>query len=161
MKKLIIIALLFLVMIFPAVLLTASTSWAVDSMTVTSQNYKNDNLRVIKIDWVDSPALTMDSQFSGIDSWIQGWYLFKAQTKPGAAAAQPDDDYDITITDAEGHDIMGGELANRDESNTEEAVPLIDSVYGPQPNISSWTITVSGQTTAAGTGEIYLFFARY
>jgi hypothetical protein len=154
MKKLIIIALLLLV-IFPSVL------WATDSMTVAYYDYKDDNLRVIKIDWVDSPALTMESQYSGIDSWIQGWSLFKVQTKPGSASAQPDDDYDITITDAEGHDIMGGELADRDESNTEEAVPKIDSIYGPQPNISSWTITVSGQTTAAGTGEIYMFFSRY
>lgn len=142
-------------------LLVASVSWASDSMTVTPYDYKDHNLRVIKIDWVDSPALTMESQYSGVDSWIQGWYLFKVQTKPGAAAAQPDDDYDITITDAEGHDVMGGELANRDESNTEEAVPKIDTVYGPQPNISSWTITVSGQTTAAGTGEIYMFFSQY
>lgn len=142
-------------------LLVASVSWAADSMTVTPHDYKDHNLRVIKIDWVDSPALTMESQYSGVDSWIQGWYLFKVQTKPGAGAAQPDDDYDITITDAEGHDVMGGELANRDESNTEEAIPKIDTVYGPQPNISSWTITVSGQTTAAGTGEIYMFFSQY
>jgi len=155
MKRLIIIVSLFL-LIFPGI------ASAADSMTVTFQDYKNDNLRVIKIDWVDSPALTMESQYSGIDSWIQGWYLFKVQTKPGAAGAtQPDDDYDITITDAEGHDITGGELANRDELNTEEAIPKIDSVYGPQPNISSWTITITGQTTATATGEIYMFFARY
>jgi len=56
---------------------------------------------------------------------------------------------------------MGGELANRDESDIEEAVPKVDAVYMPQPNISAWTITVSDQTTAAGTGEIYLFFSRY
>ena len=83
------------------------------------------------------------------------------QTIPGTAAAQPDDDYDITITDAEGVDLMGGVLANRDETNGEEAVPLIGAVYGPQPVISALTVTVSGQATAAATGEIYLFFARF
>jgi hypothetical protein len=154
MKKLFTIIMLLL-LAFPV------SVFATDAMVVTKFDYKDDNLRVIKVDWVDSPALTIESQFSGIDSWIEGWYLFKVQTKPGTAAAQPDDNYDITITDAEGLDIMGGELLNRDETNAEEAVPKIDLVYGPQPNISSWTITVSGQTTALGTGEIYIFFARY
>ena len=140
-------------------LLIASTSWATDAMTVTPFDYKDDNLRVIKVDWIDSPALTLNSQYSGIDSWIEGWYLFKVQTKPGGTT--PDDDYDITITDAEGHDVMGGELVDRDETNSEEAVPKVDTVYLPQPNISSWTITVSGQTDATGAGEIYMFFSRY
>ena len=156
MKRLLLIIVLLATMVFPAGV------FAADAMVVTKFDYKGDNLRVIKIDWVDSPALTLESQFSGIDSWIEGWYLFKVQTVPGGVGVtQPDDNYDITITDAEGHDIVGGELANRDEANTEEAVPMIDLVYGPQPNISSWTITVSGQTTATATGEIYLFFARY
>jgi len=151
-----------LVMLGVLCLLASSVNvFAADAMVVTPIDYKGDNLRVIKVDWVDSPALTLESQYSGIDSWIEGWYLFKVQTVPGAGAAQPDDDYDITITDAEGHDIMGGELANRDETNKEEAVPKIDVVYGPQPNISSWTVTVSGQATAVATGKIYMFFARY
>ena len=61
----------------------------------------------------------------------------------------------------EGYDILGGELADCDTTATEEFVPKIDEVYGPQPNISSWTITVSGQTDATAVGEIYMFFARY
>jgi hypothetical protein len=142
-------------------LMFSVSAFAADAMVVTRVDYGSHDLRVIKVDWVDSPALTLESQYSGIDSWIEGWYLFKVQTVPGAGAAQPDDDYDITITDAEGLDVMGGELANRDETNAEEAVPKIDAVYGPQPSISSWTITVSGQATAAATGEIYMFFARY
>jgi len=155
MKKLFIIIVLLALVGFP------TGVFAADAMVVTKVDYQHNNLRVIKIDWVDSPALTMESQFSGIDSWIEGWYLFKVQTKPGTGGAQPDDDYDITITDAEGLDVMGSELLNRDETNAEEAVPKVDISYGPQPNISSWTITVSGQTTAVATGEIYLFFAKY
>ena len=148
-------------LLIPLLLLITTSAFAADAMTVTPYNYEGDNLRVVKVDWTDSPALTLESQSTGIDAWLNGWSLFKVQTKPGTAAAQPDDDYDITVTDAEGYDIMGGELINRDETNTEEAVPKIDAVYGPQPNISAWTITVSGQTAAAGTGEIYMFFSRY
>jgi hypothetical protein len=147
--------------IIAAMLLFAPTSWATDAMTVLPIDYKGYNLRIIKIDWTDSPALTMESQYSGIDSWIQGWYLFKVQTVPGLGADQPDDDYDIDITDAEGCDVMGAELENRDETNAEEAVPKIDAIYAAQPSISSWTITVTGQTDTTATGEIYLFFAKY
>ena len=153
MKKLLIT--LFIVLFFTGAV------HAVDAMVVTLEDNQNDNLRTVYIAWTDSPALTIESQSTGFDAWIKGWYLFKIQTKPGAAAAQPDDNYNITITDAEGMDLMGGEALLRDESNTEEAVPLIDGVYGPQPVISALTITVSAQATAAATGEIYLFFARY
>lgn len=144
-----------------AILFFAGSAYAADAMVVTLEDNQNDNLRIAKIDWTDSPALTIESQSTGFDAWIKGWYLFKIQTKPGAAAAQPDDNYNITITDAEGMDLMGGEALLRDETNPEEAVPLIDGVYGPQPIISALTITVSAQATAAGTGELYLFFARY
>jgi len=143
------------------ILTLAGASYAADAMVVTLEDNPNDNLRVVHLAWTDSPALTIESQSTGFNAWIKGWYLFKVQTIPGTAAAQPDDDYDITITDAEGVDLMGGETMNRDETNGEEAVPKIDAVYSPQPIISALTITVSGQATAAATGEIYLFFARY
>lgn len=47
-------------------------------------------------------------------------------TDPGSTA--PDDDYDITITDVEGYDVMQGAGLNRDTSNTETAVPTATSV---------------------------------
>lgn len=51
-------------------------------------------------------------------------------TDPGATA--PTDDYDITIVDAEGYDVMQGTGANRDTSNTETATPTKKSVaFGP------------------------------
>lgn len=47
-------------------------------------------------------------------------------TNPGATA--PTDDYDITITDADGYDVMQGAGANRDTLNTEQTVPTAKSV---------------------------------
>lgn len=47
-------------------------------------------------------------------------------TNPDATA--PTDDYDITITDADGYDVMQGAGANRDTANTETAVPTAKSV---------------------------------
>ena len=155
MKKLLTCFVIILAIVF------AGDAMAADAMTVTMEDHPLENLRVVKVTWTDSPALTPESQSSGANVFTNGWYLFKAQTIPGTAAAQPDDNYNITITDAEGVDLMGGELANRDDTNAEEAVPKIDGVYGPQPVISALTVTVTGQTNTSGTGELYLFFAKY
>ena len=51
-------------------------------------------------------------------------------TDPGSTA--PTDNYDITITDADGYDVMQGAGANRDTANTEQTVPTAKSVaFGP------------------------------
>ncbi len=53
-------------------------------------------------------------------------------TIPAAAGSAPTDNYDITITDAEGFDVMQAAGANRDTANTEQAVPTAESVaFGP------------------------------
>lgn len=150
-------------LIFTLLILTFSVSvYAADSIVVNRLDFiHNPNLRVVIVDWVDSPALTLESASTGINDWLTGWYLFKVQTIPGAGAAQPDDNYELDITDTQGHDILGGEGSTRDDTNTEEIVPKVDATYIPQPCISAWTFTISSQTTAAGTGVAYLFFSRY
>lgn len=57
-------------------------------------------------------------------------YVFMAETNPGATG--PTDNYDIVLNDADGADIFGGNLMNRDTSNTERAVPaIVGWVDGP------------------------------
>ena len=45
--------------------------------------------------------------------------LSRVVTDPGAAA--PTADYDVTLTDEDGMDVMGGELADRHTTATEQA----------------------------------------
>ena len=45
--------------------------------------------------------------------------LLGLATIPGTVGDQPDDNYDITITDDDSHDVLLGAGANRDETNTE------------------------------------------
>lgn len=52
----------------------------------------------------------------------RGW-IFLAETNPGSTA--PTDNYDIVLNNANGIDVMGGTLMNRDTSNSEAAVPAI------------------------------------
>lgn len=48
-------------------------------------------------------------------------------TIPDAGTA-PTDNYDITITDANGYDVLQGAGANRDTANTERAAPAATSM---------------------------------
>ena len=51
--------------------------------------------------------------------------LLALETNPGATG--PTDDYDITLIDAEGHDVFEGKGGNRDIANTEK-VSLVRGV---------------------------------
>ncbi|MDD5204419.1 MAG: hypothetical protein PHS17_03310 [Desulfobacterales bacterium] len=156
MKKLIlsILVILFLV----------GSALAADSVTVTPYVYGQKSgaiQKVLKVEWVDSPASTSlsDSFTTGdFESFLKGWYLHLAQTVPGSGAAQPDDNYDITLKTSGGYDVMGGTLANRDETNEEWAQPLAAGTYRSVPVNDDLLITVSGQATAAGTGTLWLYF---
>jgi hypothetical protein len=71
-------------------------------------------------------------------------------TDPSATA--PTDDYDITITDVEGYDVMQGAGANRDTANTETAVPAATSVA-----FGTLTLNVSNAGNAkSGVAILYI-----
>jgi hypothetical protein len=49
--------------------------------------------------------------------------ILRFTTNPGSTA--PTDNYDITLTDEDGYDVLGGAGANRDTATTESFVPQI------------------------------------
>jgi hypothetical protein len=74
-------------------------------------------------------------------------------TIPGAAALAPDDNYDITVMDADSHDVLLGAGANRDTANTEHVTRASLAVAAH----TSLTINVSGAGDSnAGTAIVYL-----
>jgi len=72
---------------------------------------------IITFSWTSTAGGAADAATSAV---VNG-RLCKVVTNPGATA--PTDDYDITITDSDGADVMGGACANRDTANSEQAVP--------------------------------------
>lgn len=99
------------------------------------------------------PATT--TSFRGQD--ING-YVYMVITDPGTTA--PTDDYDITLTDSNGIDIMGGELLNRDETNTEQAIPKIDVVYGSRRVNGALTLNISNNSVTAAQVVVKIFGYR-
>jgi len=79
----------------------------------------------------------------------EGWWITKAQTNPGSTP--PTAAYDITLVDADGSDILDGELLDRSASLTEIAVVAVQIPSG------GLTFTIANQSAASATGTCKLF----
>lgn len=84
--------------------------------------------------------------------------LLALETNPGSTA--PQDDYDITITDADGHDVLQGVGANRDTANTEK-VSIVFSGTAIHPPVSvadTLTLNVANNNVNGATTRIKLYY---
>jgi len=100
------------------------------SMTFTYDDGNDKKIHKIIADWVSDDT---DGTVEGTTKKITGT-LIKAVTDPGATA--PTDNYDITITDEEGADVLGNcvdSLANRDTATTEEVYLLVSDSEATTP----------------------------
>lgn len=85
-----------------------------------------------------------------------GIWCFLGVTNPGATA--PTDNWDVLVYDSMGADIFGGELVNRDTSNSEQATPRIGNTYGARyvpPGLMY--ISISGNVNANANGEVVIY----
>jgi len=158
MKKIVWYMCIFL-MLFPGV------SYAADSMAVTVYKSGAVNFMIVKIDFVDTPALTLESASTGIDATLRGWHCYLAEVIPGTGGAQPTDQFDIDITNTAGTDIFGTALHDLSNAVSATILPTINTSYkGPFPikydNSDALTFTVTNNG-AAGAGTVYLYFTRY
>jgi hypothetical protein len=85
-----------------------------------------------------------------------GWILYSAETIPGSTA--PTDNYDIVLNDADGLDVAGGLLANRDEANA-ELVLLGSAAHGyPLMRNGSLSFVLTNNLVDSATGTLILIF---
>jgi len=130
--------------------------WAMAAGTVT-QTYvqKTNNVSCLTYSWTaDASAHTVPATASTVA--IDG-YVILVVTNPDDDTA-PTDQYDITLTDADSCDVMGGTLADRSDTNTEQAVPKIGNVYGGRWVSGILTLNISNNSvnSAAGTVAVYI-----
>lgn len=118
-------------------------------MVVTTTEITQPSVKKIIFAWTSDDAAgtatkTTDNVFAG--------KLIHFVTIPDAVAA-PTDNYDITITDADGTDVLIGAGANRDTANTEQvASDLLGAVAG-----SKLTLNVAAAGNAKeGTVILYI-----
>lgn len=120
------------------------------------------DLYLLTFAWTaDASAATIPATVTtdAITAMIAGKWLIQAVTNPGTTA--PTADYDITLTDADGLDVMGGTLANRHTSNTEVAIPYPGSLaYAPVPITSALTLTITNNSVNSATGTVVITLSR-
>jgi hypothetical protein len=73
-------------------------------------------------------------------------------TIPGTGGDAPDDNYDVAITDADGHDVLLGAGANRDTANTEHVAGT--SLACAAGSVLTFAITNAGN---ANKGTVVLW----
>jgi hypothetical protein len=81
-----------------------------------------------------------------------------AETNPGATA--PTANYDITISNANAVDIMGGELGDRSASVSEQAMPKMGSAYGDRVVNSVLTFAAANNSVNSATGTCKVIVRR-
>lgn len=92
-------------------------------------------------------------------AYVKGYFLYQVITDPGSTA--PTDNWDYTITDANGVDVLGGTGANRHTTTTQMNFPLITTgVYYTPPVVDTWTVNISGNSVASATLVIKMIFIR-
>jgi len=150
------IALLLILVALPFI------AWAAGTCTQTYQILPTSNVSVLSFSCqteatgTEFPATATSTD---ITEAIKGLYITEVRTNPGTTA--PTDNYDITITDSDGIDLMGGTLADRDTSTSEAAAPAIASgVYLSRPVDGTLTLNVTGNTTTAASTAVKVFFSR-
>jgi len=88
---------------------------AVGSVTITRSRLQK-NLEAITIAWTSDGA----GAVSGNPFAVGAGPLWQAKFVPGSGADQPDDNYDVTINDEDGCDVLLGDGVNL--SNSEAAI---------------------------------------
>lgn len=142
---------------FLLAVITLMVGLAYGAGTVT-QSYvsKTNSVSLLTYTWTaDASAATVPATASTVS--IDG-YVILVITNPGSTA--PTDNYDITLTDADGVDVMGGTLANRDAANTEQAVPMIGAVYGGRWVSGIITLNITNNSVNSATGTVQVFVQR-
>ncbi len=85
--------------------------------------------------------------------------LLALETNPGTTA--PTDNYDITIEDADGHDVLEGVGADRDTANTEKALVVYSStsVHPAIAESDTLTLKIAGNSVNSAGIVITLYYA--
>lgn len=132
-------------------------------VALSTKSDNNKGYAILDAAWVaDADAATIPDTALPNDfiEAIKGWYLYAIQTKPGAGDVAPTADYNVTLEDSIGMDILGGAGADRSASATEWAMPLWGTETIPAPVVEGLTLKVAGNSVVSAEGQIRLIFVR-
>lgn len=160
MKKLFVLIGLFIICNIPASALAAGT--VTQSLSYVCRGQSNECVQVLTYTaTADSAAATFPTaaMSSATLSQLKGWYLYKIITNPGSTA--PTDNWDFTLSDSDGIDVLGGNGANRHTTTSQMIAPLLTTgVYFAQPVLDTWTLAITGNSVNSAGIVIKAVFVR-
>jgi hypothetical protein len=121
---------------------------AAGTVTITEKDW--GSVKKITFAWVAGTAGDAGTAEGTTVNSYEG-KLILLSTVP-SVSAQPDDDYDITIADDDGVDLLAGNGADRDETNQE----FVTEANMGAVAVSKLTFSVSG-AGASNEGTAYLY----
>ena len=133
-------------------LFVASTAFGAESVTQSLQT--GGEINVLVMSWTTDSSGDLTATDTGYP--IEG-YLMLVETDPSGTAVPTS--YAVTLTDANGLDVMGGALAGRSTTATEMTLPLLNGNYTmlPIPGKLSMDVTGAG---ASKSGTVRIYFVR-
>jgi predicted RNA methylase len=140
-----------------AIALLAQTLGVQAVGTVTQTYYSAGNVRKVAF------AVTADAAAGTVPNTvlttaIEG-RLLAIETNPGSTA--PTDNYDITLEDGEGFDVLQGVGANRDTANTERAAIVIasTSLHPVVDETDVLTLKIANNSVNSATITVVIYYA--
>jgi len=160
MKKLFVLIGLFIICNIPASALAAGTvSQAVSWVC------RSNSTECVQVLTFTATADSADGSYPSTDmsattlNKLKGWYLYKIITNPGSTA--PTDNWDFTLSDSDGIDVLGGNGANRHTTTSQMIAPLLTTgVYFAQPVLDTWTLAITGNSVNSAGIVIKAIFVR-
>lgn len=114
---------------------------------VTATEIKHTSIKKITFAWTSDG----DGDAEGTTTYAYDGAIIAMMTIPDGTSA-PSDNYDVAVNDANGHDVLFGAGANRDEATTEYVTSALGAVAG-----STLTVSVSNAgDTKKGTVVLWL-----
>lgn len=154
---------IFLSLLLLIVINTDAEVWAVSQKVSVSQTNNavcRETGNSIVVTWTSATGGTVSQEIAAaleqtyaIDIPILYGLLLGVVTNPGSTA--PTDDWDLTLVDSDGVDVLSGLGANRDTSTSESV-----AIPSPIPVIGTLTLTIANAGDEK-TGTVRLQFSPF
>ena len=135
------------------VLVLSMASMSYGAGTLTQDWAEHGAMKVATLTWTTSAGGVFTA--TATSKSING-FVVMVETDPDGTAV-PTADYDITLLNSGGADIMGGTLADRSATVTEMAMPLLGTIYTGIAVQGALTLTVSSAGNSK-TGTVKIFY---
>ena len=114
--------------------------------SITTTVSKKNSLVKYKMDWLSDASGDVDvDDIPMIQGEIQSVHYF-----PDAGGTQPSDNYDLTMTDSYGVDILTGTGANLSQTTDTYAVPALSTYFKVVIEAGSYDLVIANAGNAKG-----------